>query len=153
VTAKLRHIALSVPDPEKAAQFYESVFGLKRVGRTESPLASGVYLSDGFINVALLKYKTDEMSGVKEGKDWVGTHHFGFQVDDAEAVKEKIEAHGGTFFMDLPALKDTLYYEEKYRDPAGVIFDVSEKGWVVDTAGEKAERAKTAKAAKELAKT
>jgi methylmalonyl-CoA/ethylmalonyl-CoA epimerase len=152
VTAKLRHIALSVPDPEQAAQFYESVFGLKRVGRTDSPLASGVYLSDGYINIALLKYKTDEMAGTKDGKDWVGTHHFGFQVDDPDAVKDKIEAQGGTFFMDLPALKETLYYEEKYRDPTGVIFDISEKGWVVDTAADKAEKAKTAKVDKELAK-
>ena len=30
--AKLRHIAITVPDPEKAAQFYEKAFGLKRVG-------------------------------------------------------------------------------------------------------------------------
>jgi catechol 2,3-dioxygenase-like lactoylglutathione lyase family enzyme len=147
--AKLRHIALSVPDPDKAAEFYEKVFDLKRVGRTESVLASGVYLSDGTINIALLKYKTDEMAGVKEGKDWVGTHHFGFQVEDAEAVKEKIAEHGGTFFMDLPALKDTLYYEEKYRDPAGIIFDVSQHGWVVDTADEKKAKAAAAKVAAE----
>ena len=42
----------------------------------------------------------------------------------------RIEAQGGSFFMDLPALKDTLYYEEKFRDPEGVIFDISEKGWL-----------------------
>ena len=128
--AKIKHIALSVQDPEKTARFYEEVFGLKRVGTTESVLASGVYLSDGDINIALLNYKSDEMSGMAAGgKDFVGTHHFGFQVDDADSVKKKIEAHGGTFFMDLPALKDTLYYEEKYRDPEGVIFDVSQHGW------------------------
>ena len=129
--AKIKHIALSVQDPEKTARFYEEVFGLKRVGTTESVLASGVYLSDGDINIALLNYKSDEMSGMAAGgKDFVGTHHFGFQVEDADSVKKKIEAHGGKFFMDLPALKDTLYYEEKYRDPEGVIFDVSQHGWV-----------------------
>jgi catechol 2,3-dioxygenase-like lactoylglutathione lyase family enzyme len=130
MAGKLRHIALSVPDPEKAAKFYEEVFGLQRVGTTESVLASGVYLSDGYINIALLNYKTDEMAGLKEGKDFVGTHHFGFVVDDAEATKRRIGACGGSFFMDLPALKDTLYYEEKYRDPEGIIFDISEKGWL-----------------------
>ena len=131
--AKIKHIALSVQDPEKTAKFYEEVFGLQRVGTTESVLASGVYLSDGEINIALLNYKTDEMSGMATstgGKDFVGTHHFGFQVEDAQAIKDKISAHGGQFFMDLPALKDTLYYEEKYRDPEGVIFDVSQHGWV-----------------------
>jgi methylmalonyl-CoA/ethylmalonyl-CoA epimerase len=128
--AQIRHIAFSVPDPDKAAQFYEKTFGLKRVGSTESPLASGVYVTDGYINIALLKYHTDEMAGIKEGKDFVGVHHIGFQVPDADAAKEKIESNGGKFFMDLPNLKDTLYYEEKFRDPNGVIFDISKQGWV-----------------------
>ena len=64
--AKIKHIALSVQDPEKTAKFYEEVFGLQRVGTTESVLASGVYLSDGEINIALLNYKSDEMSGMAE---------------------------------------------------------------------------------------
>ena len=131
--AKIRHIALSVQDPEKTASFYERSFGLKRVGTTTSVLADGVYLSDGYINIALLKYKSDEMAGVAGGHEFVGTHHFGFQVDDSDASRKQIEANGGQFFMDLPHLKDTLYYEEKFRDPEGVIFDISEKGWVTDT--------------------
>ena len=130
--AKIRHIALSVQDPEKTASFYEKSFGLKRVGTTTSVLADGVYLSDGYINVALLKYKSDEMAGVAGGHEFVGTHHFGFQVDDSDESRKQIEANGGQFFMDLPHLKDTLYYEEKFRDPEGVIFDISEKGWVTD---------------------
>lgn len=132
MAAKIRHIALSVQDPEKTARFYEEAFGLVRVGKTESVLADGVYLSDGYINVALLKYKTDEMAGLKEGKDFVGTHHFGFKVDDAPAARASIEQSGGRYFMDLPALKETLYYEEKYRDPEGVIFDISQNGWVTE---------------------
>ena len=35
--AKLRHIALSVPDPEKAADFYCEAFDMERVGTTDSP--------------------------------------------------------------------------------------------------------------------
>lgn len=131
--AKIRHIALSVQDPEATASFYEKSFGLKRVGTTTSVLADGVYLSDGYINIALLKYKSDEMAGVAGGHEFVGTHHFGFQVEDADHSRQQIEANGGSFFMDLPHLKDTLYYEEKFRDPEGVIFDISEKGWVTDT--------------------
>jgi len=130
--AQIRHIALSVPDPDKAAQFYEKTFGLKRIGTTESPLASGVYVTDGYINIALLKYHSDEMAGLKEGKDFVGVHHFGFKVEDTAEAKAQIEVNGGTFFMDLPNLKDTLYYEEKFRDPDGVIFDISKHGWVTE---------------------
>ncbi len=132
MAAKIRHIALSVQDPEKTAKFYEDALGLVRVGTTESALADGVYLSDGYINIALLRYKTDEMAGVAGGKDYVGTHHFGFKVDDAQAARKGIEASGGRFFMDLPDLKETLYYEEKFRDPEGVIFDISQNGWVTE---------------------
>jgi catechol 2,3-dioxygenase-like lactoylglutathione lyase family enzyme len=31
---RIQHIALSVPDPDKAARFYETAFNLKRVGET-----------------------------------------------------------------------------------------------------------------------
>ena len=33
--AKLRHIAMQVPDPWQAAEFYMRVFGMKKVGRSE----------------------------------------------------------------------------------------------------------------------
>ena len=128
--AKLRHVAIAVPDPEKSARFYEKVFGLKRVGTTESELASGVYLSDGVVSLALLDYKTDEAAGEEKGKDFVGVHHIGFWVDDLDEMGQSIEESGGSFFMDLPEAKDTLYYEKKYRDPDGVIFDLSHQGWV-----------------------
>jgi methylmalonyl-CoA/ethylmalonyl-CoA epimerase len=128
--AKLRHIAIAVPDPQAAAKFYSETFGMTIVEPTESPIASGVYLSDGTICLALLNYKTDEAAGLERGKNWVGIHHMGFWVDDLEAQKKAIEGHGGTFFMDLPHDKKSLYYEMKFRDPNGIIFDISEGGWV-----------------------
>ena len=48
---KIRHIALIVPDPEASAKFFEEALELKVVGRARR----GIYLSDGTINVALLK--------------------------------------------------------------------------------------------------
>src|SRR5437660_4348242 len=80
--AKIRHIALSTQDPDKTAKFYIDVFGLKQVGRVDSPGASGYYLTDGDINLAILKFKSDAVAGAERGKDWSGLHHFGFQVDD-----------------------------------------------------------------------
>ncbi len=128
--AKLRHIAIAVPDVEKSAQFYEKVFELERVGTTDSDLATGIYLSDGVICLALLNYKTDEAAGTERGKDYVGVHHVGFWVDDLDDMEKSIENGGGTFFLDLPEAKDSLYYEKKYRDPDGIIFDISHNGWV-----------------------
>ena len=57
--AKLRHIALSVPDPWASARFYQEAFGLDLVGEAHSATADGVYLSDGTVSLTLLKYKTD----------------------------------------------------------------------------------------------
>ena len=45
--AKLRHIAMQVPDLEKAAAFYEGVFGLKRLKKVEAPIGNAISLSDG----------------------------------------------------------------------------------------------------------
>ena len=126
---KLRHIALSVPDPWKAAEFYMRAFGMRKVGETDSTLARGVYLTDGVINLALLNYKSDAAAGEDRGKDYVGLHHVGFWVDDVAATREAIEAAGGKYYMgEIPATSNT-FYEIKYRDPLGLIFDISAHGW------------------------
>ena len=51
---KLRHVAMSVTDPEASAEFYATAFGMKRVGETDSELASGVYMSDGTVSLLSL---------------------------------------------------------------------------------------------------
>src|ERR1051325_2916620 len=57
--AKIKHIALATQDPDATAKFYVDVFGLKQVGRIDNPNTSGYYLSDGDINLAILKFKND----------------------------------------------------------------------------------------------
>src|SRR5260221_11371251 len=96
--AKLRHIAITVPDPEKAAAFYMQAFGLKRVGSTDWDGAHGVYLSDGVINLALLHYRQEEDAG-KRGRDFVRVHHFGFIVQGPPAPGEAVQAAGGGHWM------------------------------------------------------
>jgi len=134
--AKLKHIALSVKDPEATAQFYENAFDLQRVGEIDSALAEGIYLSDGVINIALLLYKTDEMSGYVEGedergKDYEGIHHMGFMVDSLEDTEKKIEEAGGKYLMGRPSdgPEPNTFYEMKFRDPQGVIVDITHLGW------------------------
>jgi len=127
--SRLRHIALSVPDPWKAAEFYMKAFGMKKVGETDSSLARGVYLTDGFINMALLNYKSDEAAGEDRGKDFVGLHHLGFWVDDVAETRKDIEAAGGTYYMGEVPVLSNIFYEVKFRDPLGVIIDTSAHGW------------------------
>jgi len=126
--AKLRHIAIAVPDPEKAAQFYERAFGLRRVGSTDWDGAQGVYLTDGVMNIALLHYRREEMAG-KRGLAYVGAHHFGFIVDDLPGARAAIEAAGGKHWMGEPA-PGSGFYEVKYFDPDGGAFDITANGWI-----------------------
>ena len=91
---KLRHIAMSVPDPWKTAEFYKYAFGMEVIGETDSSLAEGVFLSDGVINLALLHFKSEE-AAQGMGQDYVGLHHFGVWVDDPAAVQRRVETAGG----------------------------------------------------------
>ncbi|HIE82484.1 MAG TPA: VOC family protein [Dehalococcoidia bacterium] len=124
---KLRHIAMQVPDLEKASKFYESVFGMERVGDAESPIGNAISLSDGVMNLTLLNFP-DGKGGMINGQEWAGLHHLGFVVDDKEAVAKKVEESGGEYFMELPSYPG-VDAESKYKDVNGLVFDLSEHDW------------------------
>ena len=130
MTARLRHFAIVVRDLDKSARFYEDVFGLKRVGQEKLDFAAAVYMSDGVINLALLNYFGKRGSGLQDPENFVGAHHFGFQVDDLAEAQKRIEAAGGTFFFDLGNDAEKQNFERKFKDPDGIIFDISKNGWL-----------------------
>jgi lactoylglutathione lyase len=100
--AVLRHVALSVPDPEVCAVFFEQAFGMRRCGEARR----GIYVTDGTINVALLRTEDGETPG---------TLHFGMWA-------------GGTCTRGKPETPKS-YYEAKFEGPPGVSFDVTHTGW------------------------
>jgi len=114
--AKLRHIAICVKDLEKSARFYEEVFEMKRAHVEHQEIGSAIYLTDGVVNLALIRAKQP----VRE--------HFGFVVDDLEATQRRIEEQGGKYAFTLghPERKN---FEMKFTDPEGRIFDISRQGW------------------------
>ncbi len=126
--AKLRHIAMQVPDLEKAAKFYETVFGMERVAHGDTPFGNALMLSDGVINMALLNFP-EGTKGQINGPDWAGLHHFGFMVEDEDETAEAIKDNGGEFYTQLPEGIPGLQAEAKYKDPNGVVFDISAHGW------------------------
>jgi len=134
---KLKHIALSTQDPEKTARFYSDVFGMKQIGRVDHETVSGYFLTDGDLNLAILKFKNDAVAGVERGKDFSGIHHIGFQVESLEAIAERLAAAGSERRDDVnEALgvgrsgEHRANVEVKYSGPDGVMLDVSETGWV-----------------------
>ena len=96
IMAKLRHIAIQVPDLEKAAAFYEGVFDLKRVAKVEAPIGNAISLSDGIMNLTLLQFPEGTKGG-KGGPDWAGLHHFGFVVDDEGETEQRSRITAASF--------------------------------------------------------
>jgi catechol 2,3-dioxygenase-like lactoylglutathione lyase family enzyme len=134
---KIKHIALSTQDVDKTAKFYIEVFGMKEVGKVNSPGARGYYLTDGDINLAILNFKNDAVAGVERGKDWSGIHHIGFQVESLEAIAERLAAAGAERRDDVNQALGVgqsghryANVEVKYSGPDKVMLDVSETGWV-----------------------
>src|SRR5258708_4176980 len=81
-------------------------------------------------SLAMRKYKGESGFGLEDAEKFVGAQPCGFQVDDVEATKKRIEAAGGKFFFTLGKSKEEANFEVKFKDPDGVIFDISEKGWL-----------------------
>ena len=101
--AKIKHIAVATQDPEKTANFYKEVFDLQEVGRVSSDNAEGYYLSDGNINLAILKFKNEEIVGDKFDTNYCGIHHIGFEVEDAAVADEKLRKANAAPMDDINA--------------------------------------------------
>ena len=132
--AKLRHVAIQVPDLEEAGRFYETVFDMELVCRGDTPFGNALMLSDGVMNLTLLQFP-EGTKGMINGPDWAGMHHVGFVVDDAEATAQKIKDAGGSYYYTLEGDYEGLQAEEKYKDINGVVFDISEHGWATEPVG------------------
>ena len=123
---RIRHVALSVKDPWETAEFYKQAVGLQEVTELDGPLAEGVFLTDGVVNLAILHFKSDEASQ-GTGMDFVGIHHIGFWVDDVVEQGKIARNAGATWIMGDPNNPDG--YEVKHTDLYGIIFDIAAHGW------------------------
>lgn len=126
--ARIKHIAIRTSDPEKTAAFYQKAFGLQQVGTGKS----GVYLSDGHINLAILN-----MRAVAEGETMkLGIDHLGFQVENVEETVTRVKELGGNALTEAANVppadpsKPQSYFEVKCIGPDGQVIDVSSAGWV-----------------------
>ena len=134
---KIKHIAIATQDVDKTAKFYIDVFGLQEIAKIDNPNASGYYLSDGDINIAILNFKNNEVAGIERGKEYSGLHHIGFQVENLDDIAAKLATAGSKPRDDINkalgvGMGRTRHanVEVKYSGPDGVVVDVSETGWV-----------------------
>jgi catechol 2,3-dioxygenase-like lactoylglutathione lyase family enzyme len=117
---KIRHLAIMTVDPEKLAKFYEQTFEMTRLtGKAGVPGSKAVYMTDGYITLALLENKA-------EGKP-SGLNHFGWHVDDQDEIARRLVMGGVKSPAKRPA--DRPYAETRETDPDGNNFDISVAGF------------------------
>lgn len=126
--AQIKHIAIRTRDVDQTAAFYIDAFGLTQVGMGKN----GVYLTDGHLNIAILKYQQSA-----DGEPLrLGVDHVGFQVEDLDSALARIESLRGVTLSERTEVspKDTAerqsYYEIKCIGPDEQVIDISTVGWV-----------------------
>ncbi len=103
-------------NPEELARFYCDGFEMEIIDRSAT---GGVFLSDGYFNIALLPNRAEGKAN--------GLNHFGFQVEDADAIAERLKKWTVRGPAKRPA--DRHYAEARATDPEGNMFDLSEHGF------------------------
>jgi hypothetical protein len=130
---KIRHIAITAEDPFVTAELFKRGLGLEEISRGDSDLAREVYLTDGYINLAIVCWKRTKQNP-NPYPDGYGLDHFGVQVEDLDMAEARVKDIGATLQpppkVDLSALGGRLFFEKKYT-LAGVKFDLSSHGWPV----------------------
>ena len=126
--AKLRHVAICTKDPDETARFFQRFFDLTQVERADVGEYAYIFLTDGYLNIALLDFRTEAAArafGVDGGPGFVGVHHFGFIVDDPHAVLGRLKA-AGQRVIEPPTEpgKDGVHFEAKVYDPNGILVDI-----------------------------
>jgi catechol 2,3-dioxygenase-like lactoylglutathione lyase family enzyme len=113
---KIQHIAIVSPKRDALVEFYKKAFGMKQVEGE----GSAVYLSDGAVNLALIQQYP--------GRD-AGLYHFGFEVQDIEALKKALKEAG--FESEIQKRPRNREAEYRVLDPDGNAIDLSTHGWPV----------------------
>ena len=131
--AKIRHIALTTENPAKAAAFYEKAFDMEIIRKSDN---GAFFLSDGYINLAILNWKTEKDADVgPNGPNYNGIHHIGFQVDDLDDAIQQLEDADGKQLSTREGLDRAMApagprnVEMKWGGPDDVVIDISQTGW------------------------
>jgi lactoylglutathione lyase len=133
---RIVHLALKVEDLERTTEFYRKVFGFKEMNTAKVRDHTSRHLSDGALDVALIKYDPGTQSAEsKAAGEGPCIHHFAVEVDDIKASTRQVQAYGCEIISDPGVIP------VKFRAPGGTVCELVPKG-----------RYKKPKAAKKKAK-
>jgi lactoylglutathione lyase len=120
--SRIVHVAMKVPDLEKATEFYENVFGFRQVSTERNRQHISRHMTDGETDLALMVYDSEDADEAQ----WAGAgpriHHWGLEVADQVAFAETIKQNGGQILSKPGA--GAL----KFRAPDGNVAEIVTAG-------------------------
>lgn len=144
---RIVHLALKVEDLERTTEFYQKVFGFKEMNTEKVRDHTSRHLSDGMLDVALIKYdpgtQTAESKAAGEGPC---IHHFAVEVDNVDAATKQVRSYGCEIISDPGVIP------VKFRAPGGTVCELVPKGRYKKPAAKAMPKKKAAKKAKKKAK-
>jgi lactoylglutathione lyase len=116
--SRIVHIALKVDDLERTSQFYENVFGFREVETSKVRDHTSRHLSDGAIDLALIKYDSEESAEAKASGQGPCIHHFAIEVEDVDKYAAEIKKFGCEIISDPGVIP------VKFRAPGGTVAEI-----------------------------
>src|SRR5207247_11347337 len=93
--SRIVHLALKVDDLERTAEFYRKVFGFVEVNTEKVRDHTSRHLSDGRLDVALIKYDAGTQSAEsKAAGEGPCLHHFAVEGEDLTAPTRATTSYG-----------------------------------------------------------
>ena len=121
--SRIVHLALKVDDLERTTEFYRSVFGFVEVNTEKVRDHTSRHLSDGRLDVALIRYDAGAQSAEsKAAGEGPCIHHFAVEVDDLAAATRAIKSYGCEIISDPGVIP------VKFRAPGGTVCEIVPKG-------------------------
>ncbi|HEX2386824.1 MAG TPA: VOC family protein [Candidatus Binatia bacterium] len=115
---RIVHIAVKVEDLEKTGEFYRNVFGFKEMDNAKVRDHTSLHLSDGTIDLALIKYDSEQSAESKAAGLGPCIHHIGIEVDDMKSYTAEIKKHGCEIISDPGVIP------VKFRAPGGTVLEI-----------------------------
>src|SRR5918996_4916307 len=119
--SRIVHIALKVDDLEKTTQFYENVFGFQPVETSKVRDHTSRHLTDGTIDLALIKYDSEESAEARASGLGPCIHHFAIEVDDMKESAAQLQQFG------CEIISDPGVVPIKFRAPGGTVAEIVPK--------------------------
>ncbi len=116
--ARIVHIAVKVDDLEKATEFYEKSFGFVEVETGQVRDHTSRHLTDGTIDLALIKYDSEESAEARASGLGPCIHHFGIEVDDLKQSAAELVKFG------CEVISDPGVIPIKFRAPGGTVAEI-----------------------------